>query len=671
MEYSGINFIDWIVIIGYIAFLIWLGIWLGSKQNSTEEYFVGARSLTWPVIGISAMATQLSAISFISAPGFVGLKAVNNGGGTLWLSLEFAVPLAMLILIMVIYPVFYRAKIVTIYEYLNSRFDSSTRLAISLVFQLGRFLATGITIYATAIVFQTAFNMPQWITLLIISVVTIVYATTGGIKAVIYADVIQMVIIFAGIILCAVFGLQLIGGWETFITHLEPARLQAVDFNEWGYKGNHEYGFWPMLFGGLFLYLSYYGCDQTQSQRLVSSKDTNHLNISLVFNGLARFPMVLAYCVMGLIVGVFAVITPEFMSEIPRTVAGVPKPDFMLPTFIVHYLPHGIIGLLLVAVLSAAMSSISGTLNSLSAATLKDIVIPYFKKDMDDNTAYKWSLFFTFFWGVICTILALLGDKFADTAIEAINKIGSLFYGSILSVFILGICTKRTNGFGVKVGLVLGVMFNAYLWQCVPDLSWLWWNVTGFAITTISAYAISLLSESFKKTDISKIAAFQWGILLTTIWGVICFALSMASTTVSADLLKVILQAGSMLFGSIIGIFMITVANKKTNSLSAITGVVLGIIINIYLWLQVSGVFWYLWLLSGLLITILTGLFLYRFTKIEQKDVDELYFLTKEKAKQEHLGIYATILIAFFIIIILFSISLQYMHLFKLDGITI
>lgn len=498
MEHS-IQLLDWIVIIVYIGLLLYLGFWLGSKQTSTEEYFVGSRSLTWPIIGISAMATQLSAISFISAPGFVGLR---EGGGVLWLGAEFAVPLAMLILIMVIYPVFYHAKIVTIYEYLNSRFDSSTRLAISLVFQIGRVLATGISVYMTAIVFQTAFNIPYWMTLVIVSLVTIIYATTGGIKAVIYADVIQMIIIFAGIFVCAFFALQLIGGWDVFVQNLDTDRLTAIDLDNWGYKGKNDYGFWPWMFGGLFLYLSYYGCDQTQSQRLIASKDTRNLNFSLLFNGLARFPMVLAYCVMGLIVGTLAFITPEFMNEIPRTTEGIVKADYMLPTFIVHYLPAGLVGLLLVAVLSAAMSSVSGTLNSLSAATLKDIVIPYFKKDMDDKLAYKLSLVFTVFWGLVCTLIAIFGDKFAATAIEAINKVGSLVYGSILAVFILGICTKRTSAFGVKVGLVLGVLFNTYLWVAIPDLSWLWWNVTGFAVTAIFAYLISLfIKQPDKEID--------------------------------------------------------------------------------------------------------------------------------------------------------------------------
>lgn len=479
----SIHWIDWIVILVYIAFLLYLGWWLGNKQSTTEEYFVGSRSLTWPIIGISAMATQLSTVSFISAPGFVGMRP---GGGLIWLGYEFAVPIAMLLLIMIIYPVFYNAKIVTIYEYLNARFDSSTRLAISVVFQLSRVFATGITIHVTAIVFQTAFQIPYLVTLVIVCIVTIVYATMGGIKAVIYADVIQMVIIFLGIFVCAFYALHYLGGIDQFLSQLDVSRLQAVDFNEWGCGGEHEFGFWPLFLGGLFLYLSYYGCDQTQSQRLVSSKNMWHLNIALVFNGLARYPVVLAYCLMGLIVGTFAATTPEFMNAIPEQ-----DPDYMIPVFIVKYLPPGIVGLLLVAVFSAAMSSISGTINSLSAASLKDIIIPYFKKDMEDNDAYKWSLGLTVFWGIICTF-AVVFAQIAPTVVEAINKIGSLFFGSILGVFFLGMCTKKTTAFGVKVGLVLGIVVNLYLWLGVPELSWFWWNLTGFAVTVAFGYITSL-----------------------------------------------------------------------------------------------------------------------------------------------------------------------------------
>lgn len=498
-----ISWIDWLIIIVYLALLIYLGYKLGSEQSTTEEYFVGSRSLTWPIIGISAMATQLSAISFISAPGFVGMR---NSGGLIWLGYEFAIPLAMLILIIIVYPVFYHAKIITIYEYLNERFDSGTRLAISLVFQISRVIATGISIHMTAIVFQTAFNIPYLLTVIIVSIITIIYATMGGIKAVIYADVIQMVIIFLGIFVCAFYGLHLIGGWDVFVHHLDQSRLVAIDFNEFGLTGKNEFGFWPLFLGGLFLYLSYYGCDQTQSQRLISSKDMKNLNYSLLFNGLARYPMVLAYCMMGLIIGTFAFMTPEFLNAIPREANNVIKADYMLPIFIVKYLPVGIIGLLLVAVFSAAMSSISGTINSLSAASLKDIIIPYFKKDMNDKDAYKWSLGLTIFWGLICT-LAVVFAQIAPTVIEAINKVGSLFYGSILGVFILGMCTKKTEALGSKIGLVSGILVNLYLWLAMPEVSWLWWNLTGFIATVLFGYLTSvIIKPSFSEINNSLLA---------------------------------------------------------------------------------------------------------------------------------------------------------------------
>ncbi|MEW5822716.1 MAG: sodium:solute symporter [Cyanobacteriota bacterium] len=656
---QGIQPLDWIVIIVYIGFLLYLGFYLGSKQKSTEEYFVGSRSLTWPIIGISAMATQLSAISFISAPGFVGLK--EQGGGTLWLGAEFAVPIAMLILIMVVYPVFYNAKIVTIYEYLNTRFDSSTRLAISLVFQISRILATGISIYATAIVFQAAFNIHYLLTILIVSVVTIIYAATGGIKAVIYADVVQMVIIFIGIFFCAFYALNLMGGWEIFVDHLDRARLNAVDFAEWGYKGKHEYGFWPMVLGGLFLYLSYYGCDQTQSQRLISSKDMKNLNLSLLFNGLARFPMVLAYCMMGLIVGVFAFMTPEFMNEIPLAANGNPRPDFMLPTFIVHYLPAGIVGLLLVAVLSAAMSSISGTLNSLSAATMKDVVIPYFKKDMKDDQAYKLSLLFTVIWGVLCTIIALVGDKFAETAIEAINKVGSLFYGSILAVFLLGMVTKKTNAFSVKLGLILGVLFNAYLWLNVPELSWLWWNLTGFAVTALIAYITSLLTRYIDKNDFDKQTAFMWGFIIPSVWGIICFLLYASSDVVAADTINLITTSGSLIFGSIVGIFIFTTCLDKKTFVYALFGLTIGLLINIALWYITKGNQWVLWLSVAAILAIISGYIVLLSGRPVEKEVEVGLLSTKIKILQPGIAYYSTILIGFFVVIILFSICLKYM----------
>jgi SSS family transporter len=653
-----ISLVDWIVIITYIILLLALGWWLGNKQSSTEEYFVGARSLTWPVIGISAMATQLSTISFISAPGFVGLR---EGGGLIWLGYEFAVPIAMLLLIMVLYPVFYKAKIITIYEYLNTRFDSSVRLAISLVFQLGRVFATGITIHATAIVFETAFGIDYILTLVIVAIVTIVYATMGGIKAVIYADVIQMVIIFAGIFVCAFYALHLIGGWEAFTAQVDPARLKAIDFNEWGYQGNHEFGFWPLLIGGLFLYLSYYGCDQTQSQRLVSSKNMWHLNIALVFNGLARYPMVLAYCIMGLLVGTFAATTPEFMSAIPADPNGIVKADYMLPTFIVHYLPVGVIGLLLVAVLSAAMSSISGTINSLSAASLKDVIIPYFKKDMNDAVAYKWSLGLTVFWGIICT-LAVVFAQIAPTVIEAINKVGSLFFGSILGIFILGMCTKRANAFGSKIGLILGIIVNLYLWLAVPELSWFWWNMTGFVTTVIIGYLSSIVAAYYSKKELQALLAFQWVFALTLLWGIIYFAFVSLAEPSSSMVINIIGELGSVLYGAIMAVFILSAGIKNANTTaSTVLAFVLGLAGNLILWIFVQGIPYFAWFLLGFALIAIFGFITRSFIIPEFAEINIELLATKETIRQPGIANYAIILLSFFIFIILFSVTLKYL----------
>ena len=650
-----VSWIDWIVIVVYILMLLFLGWWLGRKQNSTDEYFVGGRSLTWPIIGISAMATQLSAISFISAPGFVGLRP---GGGFIWLGYEFAVPLAMLILIMIVYPVFYRTKIVTIYEYLNKRFDSSIRLAISLVFQISRVFATGITIHMTAIVFQTAFNIPYLMTILLVSIVTIIYATMGGIKAIIYADVIQMVIIFAGIFVCGFYALHLMGGWEVLCANLDPARLKAVDFTNWGYKNNSEFGFWPLFFGGLFLYLSYYGCDQTQSQRLISSKNMKHLNLSLVFNGLARYPMVLAYCLMGLTVGTFALVSPEFMGAIPRDAENIIKADYMLPVFIVNYLPVGIVGLLLVAVFSAAMSSISGTINSLSAASLKDIIIPYFKKDMDNDSAYKWSIGLTIFWGLICTF-AVVFAQIAPTVLEAINKVGSLFYGCVLAIFVLGMCTRRANATGCKIGLVFGLALNFYLWIGVPELSWFWWNLTGFIATWSVGYASSVIDLILKEKKIRIKNVLKSSVIYTVIWGITSVALIFILAQNFSEQINFYSQIGYFISGVLMTGLVVDYQNKNENSQHQLPGLIIGLALILTIALSLTQLPVSLLIITAIFAVVTAIYYIYINKQRFDTDVDTKLLISKELIFQPELPVYSTILIGFFVFILVLSIYLK------------
>ena len=491
------NYLDYIIIVVYLVAFLGIG-FLFKENKSSSDYFLGGRSMGWLPLSLSTMATQLSAISFISAPAFVGLK---DGGGLQWLTYEFGVPLAMAFLLIAVIPTLYKSGIVSVYEYLEKRFDASSRLLISFVFQISRSVATGVMVYAMALILQATVGIDFWISILIIGVITLIYSYQGGMKAVIWGDVIQMVILFIGIIICLFYGISELGGFENFLTHVDQDRLTAVDFNKWGFDnadGNDEFGFWPMVIGGFFLYASYYGTDQTQSQRLLSAKGMPTIKKLLLANGLFRFPLTLTYCIMGLVLGTLLMQDTGFQELMESTYqANIgslegKKADLMVPVFIIKYLPNGVIGILIVAIMSAAMSTLSSTVNSLSAVTMEDFV-KRFRPDMSDDKYVMNSRLISLFWGLVCLGLAFFAGNIEGTIIEVINKISSVFYGPILAAFILAILTKKTHALGANIGIVVGVLFNMYLWLYVPAVFWFWWNAIGCLVTLIVAIVISLV----------------------------------------------------------------------------------------------------------------------------------------------------------------------------------
>ena len=224
------NWVDYTIIVIYLLGFLAVGYFF--KNNKTPgDYFLGGRNIGWLPLSLSTMATQLSAISFISAPAFVGLK---NGGGMQWLTYEFGVPLAMAFLMIALIPSLYKSGVVSVYEFLENRFDSSSRLLISIVFQISRSVATGVMVYTMALILQATLNIAFWISILIIGVITLIYSFQGGMKAVIWGDVIQMIILFLGIVLCLIYGLSELGGVETFLTKVDKNRITAIDFSKWG-----------------------------------------------------------------------------------------------------------------------------------------------------------------------------------------------------------------------------------------------------------------------------------------------------------------------------------------------------------------------------------------------------------------------------------------------------
>ncbi|MEL6559914.1 MAG: sodium:solute symporter [Bacteroidota bacterium] len=483
------NALDYIIIVVYILGFIYLG-YRFKNQDSGKSYYLGDKSFGWFPLAMSTIATQLSAVSFISAPAFVGLK---TGGGMKWLNYEFALPLAMVFLMVVLIPSFYNAGIVSVYSFLEKRFGRSTRILLSIVFQISRAFATGVMIYTVALILMSVMSIPMWQTIIIIGIVTLIYSYQGGMKAVVYGDMIQMIILFLGILICLFFGLHLLGGWDSFLAQMDTNRLEVVDFNSLGFSGD-EFGFWPMVLGGFFLYASYYGTDQSQVQRLFSANSLKTVKQTLIVNGLIRYPVTLAYCIMGLVVGTFALSESSFLAEIPTD-----KPDRMIPVFIKNYLPSGIVGLLIVAIFSAAMSSLSSAINSLSAASVEDLLVR--NKKVDDQTYLKYSKLTALFWGIVCLTLAFFVGDIAKTVIEAINKIGSVFYGPMLATFLAAVAIKQIHGKAINIGLITGVLVNVYMWLAVPSIFWFWWNAIGAVVTIIVALLASQLIKSDQQQE--------------------------------------------------------------------------------------------------------------------------------------------------------------------------
>lgn len=522
------NALDWSVLGIYMAFIMGLGAYLSKGQESMDDYFKGGGCVPWWQTGLSTMATQLGAISFVSAPAFVALK---EGGGMRWLAYEFGVPIGLLIVMVVLIPVLFKAKVTSIYEYLEMRYDSGTRILVSILFQIGRGLGTAVAVLAGGIILSTALSISTPAAILVIGIVTIIYDMMGGIKGVIVSDVIQMVFILAGILLCAGYALYLVGWAEAW--NLDASRALILDFKSMGFnKEGSQYGFWPMTLGGIILYASYYGCDQSQVQRELSVATVHDVRKSLLLNAVGRFPLVLLYCCMGLFVGAVAK-TSGFATKVGAAMGLEPvqvtqllasDPDRLIPMFILSYLPHGIIGLLFVAILSALMSSLDSALNSMSAVTLSDVYKRYFKPDGSDEHYLFASKMLTVFWGIFCIGFALIfcysGEGARETTIVMINAIGSVLYGPILSVFLLGMLISRINGTGVKFGVISGAALNAYIWM-FSDISWMWMNVFGFLATSLVSLSVSFLTSQEKvveafdlKESSSRSANFMYVLVL-------------------------------------------------------------------------------------------------------------------------------------------------------------
>jgi SSS family solute:Na+ symporter len=462
---------DWWVISAYLCGTLGLSAWLARRQHSTADYYVAGRALPWWALGISTLATQSSANSFIGIPAFVALVP---GGGLTWLQYELMVPVAMIFICLVL--MLRGLQVISVYEYLERRFDRTTRLVLSAVFLLSRGLATGVALYATALVVQVCTGLPLPWCIVGMGGVTVIYDSLGGMRAVVWTDVLQMVILLGGIAVCLACAVDLAGGPLQVLQSFPAERLRAVQWSH-GLGDGARAPLWGFVAGGLVLYVSYYGVDQSQVQRQLSSTSVAAARRVLLLNGLARFPLTLLYVALGL--GVGAVLAQH---EDLRAAVAAGRPDTLMPRFIELYLPAGLRGLLVAAILAAAMSSLDSALNSLSASTMRDFV----EQRVPEHRRVLASRCTTVVWGALITAFALAVGDLGGNVVEGINQVGAMFYGPLLAAFLTGACDSRARGPAVLAGVALGLAANLVLVKVLgAAVYWMWWNVSGLAVAVL------------------------------------------------------------------------------------------------------------------------------------------------------------------------------------------
>ncbi len=477
---------DTVVLIVYVVGIAWVGARFGKDQESTQDYFLGGRKIPGWAIGLSVMATQASAITFIGAPGW-GFE-----GGLERLATFINVPLAMAVLIVILVPIFHRAGIYSIYELLERRFGALTRSLAALLFLVARGLATGVVLYAPALVLSVVTGWNVNLTIVLMAVIAVSYTVLGGISAVIWTDVIQMFVLWLGAILSMVLMVSsLPGGWSDVFAY--GAANGMFDTLDLSLDPTVTYSLWAGLIGGVVMHIAYFGTDQSQIQRVLTSPTIAEGQRSLLIGGYLLVPQMLLFLFIGVMLAAYyqqhGLTAPDNLNE-------------LFPRYVVEAFPVGVTGLVIAGVFAAAMSSLDSALNSLSAVTVRDFYARYVKPDADEKHYLKASRWATIFWGLYATIFAFFAGNLGPV-IEAVNRIGSWFYGALLGTFLLAVLSHRSNGRGAVAGIVLGM---AAVWAVSQtDISWLYQNFVGLVVSVVVGYLVSLTAPAPSAAQLSDV----------------------------------------------------------------------------------------------------------------------------------------------------------------------
>ena len=544
--------LDWIILITTLAFIVLYGVWKNNSHKNINEYLKGGNQARWWTVGLSVMATQASAITFLSTPG----QAYNDGMG--FVQFYFGLPFAMLLICLFFIPVYHKLKVYTAYEFLENRFDLKVRILTATLFLIQRGLAAGITIYAPSIILSVVLGWDLKLLVVLVGFLVISYTMVGGTKAVNVTQKQQMFIIFLGMFI--VFGFILnqfpkgIGLSKALEIAGKSGKLNIIDFS---LDLNNRYTFWSGLTGGLFLALSYFGTDQSQVQRYLSGKTIKESQMGLIMNGILKVPMQFFILLVGVMVFVFYQFEPAPLHFNPKAVAAVkasskadefnalefkniqvqqkiktailqkdgileqlnklnlehrekakkiigivaPKEelndkDYVFISFILKYLPSGLIGLLLAVIFSAAMSSTASELNALAATTTVDLYQRNYGTKSDRHYL-NVSKGFTLLWGLIAISFASIGNLF-ENLIQLVNIIGSIFYGTILGVFLIAIFIKSIKGKAAFWAAITSESLIILLFS-LDLVSFLWLNLIGTILTVLIGL---ILQKIFKEKTV-------------------------------------------------------------------------------------------------------------------------------------------------------------------------
>jgi SSS family solute:Na+ symporter len=547
--------LDWLVVVAYIGWIVVDGLRRSKGTDKVDGYFLANRSLPWWAVGLTVMATQLSAVTL------TGTTGLGYASGLRFVQFYFGLPLAMIILSLTVVPFFTRARVYTAYEYLERRFDARTRSLASFLFLLGRALSLGVTLSAPAVVMSAILGWKLPVTVLVICVPMIVYTTFGGVQAVAWTDVKQMFVVVASMAIAMAILLfdilSNVGLGQALHLAGATGRLSAIDFK---FDLHERYTLWSGLIGGMFLMLAYFGCDQSQVQRYLTAKSIDEARHSLLMSAWVKIPLQLLVLGSGVLVFVYYLFqTPPmlFNRAYDAQIAAGPRAaqyaalerdferaiavrkdaasrndreafltsdakvqairadaitlvqqatgdssysdvNYVFPTFITTRMPIGLVGLMIAAIFAAAMSASGGELNALATATIIDFYRRHFVKHATDSHYLTVSKIATICWGLLACVVAI---RAADqgSLIEVVNRYGSFFYGSLLGVFTLGILTRRATARGAFWGLIAGMAVVLYVAFRLPWIEFLWHNVIGAVVVVVVGMAISVLAAGERR----------------------------------------------------------------------------------------------------------------------------------------------------------------------------